>query len=173
MEKAYTDDMKKLVPIFLCVLSTPPSPRPVCAKSSHPETSQSNVSIDVVHFCTQLNFPCSENRFKWPKVGLLRSRRLEDQIDVFKCIKQYRHSIPERIIADQEHKKTWVQGVLRKNGNQADLHHCRPLWSQRDGKKSKLYSEEPFLEIAFGSPVSHTHWLCRWCYISKKPVRRT
>lgn len=103
--KEYTDDIEWADENCPCVLSTLPSPWPGCSKSQLPETNQSDVSIDFVYLHTKSILHCIDNQTRCSELCILRSRRLEDQINVSKGIQLYRQNMRETIREDRKYNK--------------------------------------------------------------------
>lgn len=100
-----TDEIERLIENFPCVLSTPTRCGPECSKSPLPGTNQFFVSVDVAYFHNKRFLNGFDNRARWCEVGLFRSRRLMDLIDVFKRIQLCRHSMTETFRGKQNYNK--------------------------------------------------------------------
>lgn len=104
-DPSYNDTIDKIVQECTCALAQPPLPRPVCTTSMTPDSNQSHLSIDVVYFEQKPFLHIIDDRTKWSETGLLRTRRLKDQIEVLERIQLHRHGLPEVIRGDQEFNK--------------------------------------------------------------------
>lgn len=109
-DPSYSNTIDQIVNNCNCSLASNPLPRPVCSTSSTPLQSESNISIDVVFFNKKPFLHIIDDRTKWSEVGLLRTRRLSDQIDLLKRIQFHRHGLPNVIRGDQEYNKPQFLG---------------------------------------------------------------
>lgn len=64
-------------------LAAPPVPHPVCKAHAIPMENQTHVSTDVAYFNNKPFFHNIDDRTRWSEIGLLRTRRLQDQIYFF------------------------------------------------------------------------------------------
>lgn len=102
---SYEKELKSVTQNCECARAAPPLPRPVCSNGDQPTKKQSQLSIDIVYFNGKPFMHCIDNLTRWSETGVLRTRRLCDQINVIKRIQFYRHGLPDSIKADQEYNR--------------------------------------------------------------------
>lgn len=107
--------LRKVISSCPCSLPTPSSPRPECSTSAQQVEPQASVLIVVVYFQSQPLLHCVDQCTKWSETGLLRSRRLKDQIAVLRRIQVNCHGSLLTIRADQDFNKkeiiTFCEGI--------------------------------------------------------------
>lgn len=101
----YTTEINQIIWVCECALATTPVSRPVFSAFEGPEVNQYSILLDIVYLRNKPFIHCIDNRRNLSETGLLKTRRLSDQIRTFKRIQLYRHGIIRSIRTDQEYSK--------------------------------------------------------------------
>lgn len=99
-DASYKDLMDKLILRCPCSLAALPPSRLVCTTNAIPEKNQTQLSINVVYFNRKPFLHVIDDRPRWSEIGLLRTRRLQDQIMFLKRIQFNRHGLLDVIHGD-------------------------------------------------------------------------
>ena len=98
-----------------CSLASPPSPHPVASITPPSSAKHEKACMDIVFLESTPILHVIDKATGWSETGILRSRRAEDQVKLFKSIYTLRHGAPKIIYADNEFKNSAFEAFCHTN----------------------------------------------------------